>query len=394
MMPLLEAAGFGFSLWLGLYLLARNPDNLPLRFTGLGSLAYALALALESLLGYWPAVRPAWLEAARWLLIALPALCWLAALIGLRRGETTARPPVTLGVVAVATLFFGLGLGLIVFPLGWFPRAWVLLAIGLDFAALGAAIAALDAFDEGQALRPDMARSLAGAAFAALLFSGPIALVVLTSTGLTGPMWLLLLAIVGLAVATQVLADPIQAGLDRLAFAGAPEMSRQRAHWRAAAEALPRGDRSLDVEALGDLEFARLTRRALSHMGDLARLSASPLTRLPAVTARLAVRGARDDSLERAQELKALLAESIGRLKPRGKGDFGTADEWRHYNALYFPYVAGLKPYARRAGFDDLDEAGRQALEWFRAAVPSRTLHNWQTAAARLVAQDLRGRPG
>jgi hypothetical protein len=115
------------------------------------------------------------------------------------------------------------------------------------------------------------------------------------------------------------------------------------------------------------------------------------------VTARCAARGVRADSLERAVELKALLSESIQRLKPRGRdpqgrSDFGTTDEWRHFNALYFPYVAGLKPYSVRAEPNGASADERAALEWFRAQVPERTLHNWQTAAARLVAADIRAR--
>jgi hypothetical protein len=47
--------------------------------------------------------------------------------------------------------------------------------------------------------------------------------------------------------------------------------------------------------------------------------------------------------------------------------------------------------YCRR-DVHDIDPAARQALDWFRASVPERTLHNWQNAAARLVAQDLRAR--
>jgi hypothetical protein len=125
-------------------------------------------------------------------------------------------------------------------------------------------------------------------------------------------------------------------------------------------------------------------------MGNLPRLSASPLTRLAVVEGRLLERGAGDNTLERAAELKVLLSESIERLKPRGQGDFGTAGAWRHYNALYFPYVAGLKPYSRRADQTNLDPAAGEALSWFQAQVPERTLYNWQKAAARLVAQDLR----
>jgi hypothetical protein len=45
--------------------------------------------------------------------------------------------------------------------------------------------------------------------------------------------------------------------------------------------------------------------------------------------------------------------ESAARLKPRANSDFGTTSEWRHYNALYYPDVVGLKPYRIRADYDD-----------------------------------------
>jgi hypothetical protein len=151
---------------------------------------------------------------------------------------------------------------------------------------------------------------------------------------------------------------------------------------------------ALELDGLDDAEFIRLTRRALSHLGSLDRLAASPLTRLPLIEQRLSQRGETDNTLERAAELKAVLTESIARLKPRGKGDFGASDEWRYYNALYFPYVVGLKPYSRNGALDDLDAAARAALDWFQATVPERTLHNWQNAAAKLIAHDLRERDG
>ena len=132
-----------------------------------------------------------------------------------------------------------------------------------------------------------------------------------------------------------------------------------------------------------------LTRRALSHLSDLPRLAASPLAHLPIIDQRLAARNAADHTLERAAELKRLLLEAICQLKPPGEEPFSPADAWRHYNALYFPYVIGLKPYNRRNDHIDLDPASQQALDWLRAGVPERTLHNWQTAAARLVAQYL-----
>jgi hypothetical protein len=200
----------------------------------------------------------------------------------------------------------------------------------------------------------------------------------------------LLLATIAAAIAAQVFASPLQAALDRLAFADAPRLRRARAELRAAADALPRVDAEVDLASMDPAEFARLTRRALSHYGDLPRLAASPLTRLSRVDTGLAARAAPDDPIERAAELKRLLAEGIARLKPRDGGDFGASDEWRFYNALYFPYVVGLKPYSRRNNHLQLDPASEAALEWFQRMVPERTLHNWQNAGARLLAEQLR----
>ena len=42
--------------------------------------------------------------------------------------------------------------------------------------------------------------------------------------------------------------------------------------------------------------------------------------------------------------------------------------------------------------FAELDPAAQEALDWFRTYIPERTLYNWQNAAAKLVAQDLRER--
>jgi hypothetical protein len=89
-------------------------------------------------------------------------------------------------------------------------------------------------------------------------------------------------------------------------------------------------------------------------------------------------------------ELQALLGEAIVRLRPRGQAEFGTTDAWRYYNALYFPYVVGVRPYRRRDEERSYDAVARQALEWFDRQVPERTLHNWQNTAARLIAQELR----
>ncbi|MET0896778.1 MAG: hypothetical protein ABWY45_02580, partial [Mycobacterium sp.] len=126
--------------------------------------------------------------------------------------------------------------------------------------------------------------------------------------------------------------------------------------------------------------------------GDLSKLVASPLTALPLIDDRLAARGAPDQPLERAAELKAVLADRIAALKPRDGADFGTTEEWRYYNCLYFPYVVGVRAYAQNATAAGLDPIARQAWQWFVTEVPQRSLHNWQNAAARLIAADLRAR--
>jgi hypothetical protein len=444
----------GAAWWFGLYLLARDPGKPLLRLTGLGLLAYALALALDLLLAA-PAVPAApTLTTLAALLVLGPALAWsgallyllpenwpwrdrlarlwrrsllpttalaaaallvagglgvaqaagvgyaalalllLTALLGCAalvvRRRATLRPTATTGLVLAATLFFALGLGALALPLGWLPRPLLLLGIGLDLALLGAAIAHFDAFDEGERLTYDLLRSGTAALGLALLFGGPVALTIVAAGGPTVPLLALLLAIVALAVALAVLAHPAQAALDRIIFARLPGVRQARADARAVAAATLRLDPALDLARLDEAEFARLTRRALSHYGDLSRLAASPLTHLPTIDARLARRGLSGSTLERAAELKLLLAESVARLKPPGPEPFGSSDEWRYYNALYFPYILGLKPFSQRTPRDELDPVAREALDWFASAVPERTLHNWQTAAARLVSHDLR----
>jgi hypothetical protein len=188
----------------------------------------------------------------------------------------------------------------------------------------------------------------------------------------------------------QTFSDTIQILFDRLLLSRLPALQVERAELRGVAAALPRVDDSLDVVAMDDAEFARLTRRALSHMGNLSRLASNPLTRMVVVESRLAERGQQGNTLERAAELKVLLTESINRLKPHDKGDYGVSDEWRYFNAVYFPYVLGIKPYSRRMMFDEFEANTKDVIEWFRVQVPERTLHNWQNAASRLIAQDLR----
>lgn len=133
----------------------------------------------------------------------------------------------------------------------------------------------------------------------------------------------------------------------------------------------------------------RYTLRALSYLDDLPKLASSPLTQLPLIDVRLSSRNAYIDTLARTDELKNVLIEGIERLKPKSEVNFESSADWRYYNAVYFPYVVGLKPSRRSQTKDNLADYEIEALEWFRREVPERTLHNWQNKAAELIALSL-----
>jgi len=453
-MAALSAVVFTLSAWLGLYLLSRDPRKPVLALAALGLCGFALVVALDAV-RITSGAHAHLLSGLEIYLVAVPSVAWFAVLVELARpcdswrartrelllvggvgaltlfgamlaggvagplraghllmfavislstlGAMAAavlrpRQPVPVaGVVVVATLFFALSNAILIIPLGLVPSWLALASTGCDVLALGVAVALWDAFDEGQALRADMLRSFAGCSVVALLFGGQ-ALVGLAvtrneptaQTALT----VLLFTTLAIAIAVQVLADPLSGVLDRLAFSKSPTLRADRAALRHTGAALPLRsvDPLQDLRDVDDETFARLTRRALGHYGDLTKLVASPLTALPVIDERLAARGAPDHPVERANELKAVLADGIARLKPRDGGDFGTTEQWRHYNALYFPYVVGVRAYAQNATAAGLDPTARQAWQWLVTEVPQRSLHNWQNAAARLVATDLRGR--
>src|SRR5271165_6892540 len=431
-MAALSALVFSLSWWLGLYLLARGPRKPVLALAAIGLCSFAAAVALDAIR---LVTRSAVLGHVEIYLVAVPGVAWFAVLLELARpsdggrgrtGEVllvgvvaaltlvgatlagTVSGPLRLGhvvmcvvisastlgamvaalrnrahkipvvgLVITATLFFALANAILIIPLGIVPSWLALASTGCDVLGLGVAL--WDAFDEGQALRADMLRSFTGTGAVAVLLGGQMLIgIALTPRQTTAQTALTVLLFTSLAIATsvQVLADPLAGLLDRLVFSRSPMLRADRDTLRRTQSALPL--RSADpLDDFDDDTFARLTRRALGHYGDLSKLAA---------------RGAPDQPLERAVELKALLAERIARLKPRDGGDFGTTEQWRYYNSLYFPYVVGVRAYAQNATAAGLDATSRQAWQWFVTEVPQRSLHNWQSAAAKLIAADLRGR--
>lgn len=446
---MLSALVFTLSWWLGMYLLARDPRKPVLVLAAVGLCGFAAVVAADAVRAVWQPVllgrveiylavipgvawfavllelsRPcdrwshrgrdtvliggvaaaalagaAWagsvdgpLRAGHWLLFAVVSVSTLAAMV--KALIRPAQPGSVLGVVIVATLFFALANAILIIPLGVVPSGIALASTGIDVLLLGLAVALWDAFDEGQALRLDMLRSfLAAVAMAALLGGQVLIGLAMTrsepaaQTALT----VLLFTTIAVGIEVQVFVDRLAGFWDRLAFWRSPALRADRA-------ALRDTEAALALRSTGPLDdvdeetFVRLTRRALAHYGDLSKLVASPLTALPAIDERLAARGVPDAPLERANELKALLADRIAALKPRDGGEFGTTEQWRYYNALYFPYVVGVRAYAQNATAAGLDPTARQAWQWLVTEVPQRSLHNWQNAGARVIAADLRGR--
>jgi hypothetical protein len=442
----LSAIVFALSWWLGLYLLARDPRKPVLVLAAAGLTSFAMVVGLDAVR---VVTRSDVLGSIEIYLMALPGIAWFAVLVELSRPPDTwrgrireialvgavaavaltgaalagdvdgplrlghwlmfaavslpslcamvtamlrpAQPVPVVRFVLVATLFFALANVILIIPLGLLPSGLALASTGFDVALLGIAVALWDAFDEGQALRGDMLRSFTATAAVAVLFGGQ-AMIGLAIAGPSASTALTVLLFTSLAIAIviNVLADPLAGVLDRLAFSRSPALRAERAALRSTEAALPLRSRN-PLHDVDDDTFARLTRRALGHYGDLSKLLASPLTALPAIDERLAARGVADQPLERANELRALLADRIAALKPRDGGDFGTSDQWRHYNSLYFPYVIGVRAYAQNATAAGLDPVARQAWQWLVTEVPQRSLHNWQNAAARVIAADLRG---
>lgn len=386
---------FGATLWLGFYLLGRDPHNWLSWLAGLSLLATAVSQILVVLEQYAPFIGLAQ-RMGRWqqLSLVLAVFFWLAFLVRLVPREQVWRERFThtqplMMILLTTTILFSLGTTAVLFPLG-LSRFEALSGQALLLLVMGTAAAAIIAHEQGEALWPDLLRSFDYTFFTALLFGGQVALVMRFGTGVSFVMLALLYAVVATAVLVQAFALRLAGYLDQIALFNAPRIRLARGQHRASAAAVTRVNDGLDLLHLPVDEFERLTRRALSQMDNLPRLATSPLTYLPLVQARLRAQSLPLDTMGRATELKQALTESIERLKPQQAADFGHTNEWRHYNALYFPYVVGLRPYRRSVTVNGHSPEVKAALQWFRTEVPPRTLYNWQTAAAQLIARDLR----
>jgi hypothetical protein len=286
-MAALSAVVFTLSGWLGLYLLSRDPRKPVLALAALGLCGFALVVALDAV--RTAAVsHSALLSQLEIYLVALPGVAWFAVLVELSRpcdhwrartrelllvgsvgaltlfGATlagsvdgplraghvlmfavisistlgamfaallrrTAQPVPVAGVIVVATLFFALSNAILIIPLGLLPSWLALASTGFDVLLLGVAVALWDAFDEGQALRADMLRSFVGCSAVATLFGGQVLIgLALTRDEPTAQtsLTVLLFTTLAIAIAVQMLADPLAGVLDRLAFSKSHVASR------------------------------------------------------------------------------------------------------------------------------------------------------------------------
>lgn len=393
---ILELVFFYGTLWLGLYLISRDWRTLFLWIGG-GALLCRALLAAISIVQAHSSFLPLFISniTSGINILFLISIVFLLYSISLNRKNSFLidfRP--FYWIIAISIVSSLLIIAMFVSSLAFSPGSvfpWFLsIAIGCCIIPLGLLLAYLDAQLRGERLLPHVLRSFDYSCGITLLFGGQVVVVMLFA-GVSLPLMVLLLTTMSAAVFTQVFFRQVVTVLDKIAFAFLPQLQQQRDELQVISEIVTRATPEFDPEQIDDAEFARLTRRALSNLGDLPRLATSPLVHLPIVQDRLRYHGAKDDTLERAHQLKQVLLDSILRLKPLGESEFGTAPEWRYYNALYFPYVVGLKPYSRRTSHHvQLSQASCEALEWFRQHIPERTLYNWQQTANKMIAGELR----
>nr|WP_296063931.1 hypothetical protein [uncultured Actinoplanes sp.] len=422
-MPAIAVPAFALAWWAACYLIGRDPGRRAPSRAAAALVAYAVACVV------WT-VAPG--SAAAQILICVPALCWAGAAIGLLPDTLPERRHLDLGWLAGSVIFLAMVIALpeagrlvALAPLAgalvllWRSRdevrppmlpaalsvvaflyavalavllglhvgvaGLVLAAIGLDLLMLGFLVAVAEALDLGERLRPDLVRAVTGGLAGAVLAGGLAALTVIAAGGDT---WVTVLQFVLVALVMSLIGlnGAVTRELDTVAFFHDHRLRTTRNGLLLLAAALPRRRLPHRLPVTAEEDFLRFTRYALDNYQDAGRLLRSPLIDLPMVERRLPGRAV-EDPLARVIALRAILRESVDRLRPSGQ--FATSDDWRYYNALHFCSVLGMDPHRRRLRTEGLDREARHALDWMRRYVPRRVLKRWQTEGATLVASRL-----
>ncbi len=377
------------SCWLGFYLASHSWSTFPLRRAAGGLLAFAVGMGLEGVgevVGTLPS--SALFRAVQTSLFFVATVGWGVGLYPLaKRTSLQERPRWRL--FGIALICLGLEAGALLLPILPFPRLWLYLALGIDLGLLAILLVQWVAADQGESITYHALRSFDGALLGALLFGSQVVLAAALGAGFNLPMYLLLLGVTVTAILVATLGTAVQNALDTLAFGQFPHLRVVRTELRVAQDTLPRVAATAALGEIRDEEFARHTRHALRSLGNLTQLAANPLVDLRAVTCALESAGQPLTLTSRAMALQTLLTETVITLKPEAS-DFGTTPAWRHYNALYYPYVVGMKPYSVKSTVEDIEPQHREAWQWFREQVPERTLYHWQRTAVNVVARALK----
>ena len=266
-----------------------------------------------------------------------------------------------------------------VLPLDWF---YALLVADVVMVGIGGIV--YEAIAEGQVIRRDFALTSLKVVVTGVILVAPWGIALLLSDVWTIGLAVALLFSGGMIAFGNPLTEDLERLLDTLL--GEDERQTRDALRTLMVNTARRPETSRFARDIDHDEFVRLTRRALSHMPNLPRLAASPLTDMQLINLR--VEGDAN-TLQRANELRLVLAECIDALRPQERGEYGTGDEWRFFNALYYPYVEGISPYKRSLFYDDLEQPIEDVVKWFQTTVPPRTLYNWQNRGAELIADIL-----
>jgi hypothetical protein len=288
-------------------------------------------------------------------------------------------------------LLFGLSiyLGTLVVMLFDFDADFLFMLNSVGFVGIAFTLFTVEIAEQGERWFLDFIYSFDYTFLTTTVITGQVILAIWIGSSFSFETIFLVLLSILISILTQASFRHIQTGFEYFVFIAFPQIRQERSRLRTTESVKLVINEKACPEQMDEEQLYRLTRRAFSNFGDLQRLSANPLTQLKIIDQRLKSKEKSKDVLERANELKSLLLECVQQLKPKGNESFGTTDEWRYYNSLYFPYIVGIKPYRLRYSDHQLSEEAKAALEWFRTCVPERTFYNWTNAAARLVSVHL-----